>query len=380
MITEFVGWAIVHSLWQGALIAIAAAIVFSLMQGSRASSRHTVGLVALASMVVLPVLTSMDISRPGTTSGGAPNVVPGYSTPTPVINPDILTRTDRVVVPAPKPVEAPHFRITSGGTTLPRRVIGESRFQSVERAIPFIAIAWVIGLFMASLRSILTRSRSRIPAVAGASGFREFLTTLFQSFAATLLYHNPAARWLVRRIRQEAERTYTDVPAAADGKFRRFQFVPRLAAGIITITTGLLAGQQAMGSVTASMANYFRIAQERSASVTEHEPMQTVARAEPDQSSRDVESESDDADDRDEQEDQGDQNDQNDRGIRIDRGNRGEVERAVQSIVIRRALEALSQVDGDRGIAALEEIARSSQNREIRRRARQILRDRGGDM
>jgi hypothetical protein len=74
------------------------------------------------------------------------------------------------------------------------------------------------------------------------------------------------------------------------------------------------------------------------------------------------------------------QDDRNDRVIRIGRDGQVEIDRAIQSLVIRRALEALSELDGDRGIPALEELARASQNREVRSRARQILRDRRGDM
>ena len=396
MITEFVGWAVVHSLWQGMLIALAAAAVFRLMRGSRATLRYAFGLVALASMVALPVLTSIDVSRPGANSSApTSDFVPGLSTPTPVINPDILTRTDRVVVPDPKPAESPHFRITSGGTTLPRRVLSISRFDRLERAIPFIAVAWILGLLIASLRLVLSGSRTRMPAVAGISGFRAFIAALSVSLAATLLYHHPAARWLVRKIRGEAERTLADVPAANAGKTWRFQFVPRLAAGLITITSGLLAGQQTMRSLAGSTMD-FRIAESREAVQAEHGQSQTIARAEPEQDPPEVESDSDDSDDQDDQDEQAqndqdmqdmqdshdmheDQGDRRDRIIRIERDGRVELDRAVQSIVIRRALEALSELDGDRGIPALEELARS-QNREVRTRARQILRHRRGDM
>jgi hypothetical protein len=221
-----------------------------------------------------------------------------------------------------------------------------------------------------------------MPAAAGISGFRAFFAGLVLSLAATLLYHNPAARWLVRKIRGDVERTLADVPAANVGKTWRLQLVPRLVAGVITITTGFLAGQQTMRSLAGSTMD-FRIAESRDAVQPEPGPSQTIARAEPEQDPPEVESESDDSDDQDDQDDQDmheDQDDRRDRVIRIERDGRLELDREIQSMVIRRALEALSELDGDRGIPALEELARASQNREVRSRARQILRDRRGDM
>src|SRR5205085_2436597 len=53
-----VGWAIVHSLWQGALVALAFACVSSLARGAGAHVRYACACVALALMLSLTVATA----------------------------------------------------------------------------------------------------------------------------------------------------------------------------------------------------------------------------------------------------------------------------------------------------------------------------------
>ena len=53
-----VGWAIVHSLWQGALVALAFACVSALARNAGAHVRYACACVALASMLLLTVATA----------------------------------------------------------------------------------------------------------------------------------------------------------------------------------------------------------------------------------------------------------------------------------------------------------------------------------
>src|SRR5436305_11768228 len=53
-----VGWAIVHSLWQGTLVALAFACVSSLAKGAGAHVRYACACVALALMLLLTVATA----------------------------------------------------------------------------------------------------------------------------------------------------------------------------------------------------------------------------------------------------------------------------------------------------------------------------------
>src|SRR2546421_10374242 len=53
-----VGWALVHSLWQGALVALAFACVSSVARGAGAHVRYACACVALALMLLLTVATA----------------------------------------------------------------------------------------------------------------------------------------------------------------------------------------------------------------------------------------------------------------------------------------------------------------------------------
>jgi hypothetical protein len=52
------GWTLVHFAWQGALVALAAAIALRLLRHATPQSRYAVGCLALAAMLVLPGATA----------------------------------------------------------------------------------------------------------------------------------------------------------------------------------------------------------------------------------------------------------------------------------------------------------------------------------
>ncbi len=56
-LTEAIGWTLAHSLWQGSLIAIACAIALSLLNQASAKTRYTLGLGALALLILSSTLT-----------------------------------------------------------------------------------------------------------------------------------------------------------------------------------------------------------------------------------------------------------------------------------------------------------------------------------
>src|SRR3954452_10240722 len=69
IITASVAWALVHFLWQGALVGLAAAAALSLLKKSSAAVRYAVAAGALLLMVVLPVATAVRLAgSPATAS------------------------------------------------------------------------------------------------------------------------------------------------------------------------------------------------------------------------------------------------------------------------------------------------------------------------
>src|SRR5687768_13317332 len=78
MTVQIVGWALIHSLWQGALIAALLGITLTGLRKPPAAWRHLACLVALVALPLAPLVTSMRTAVPlparaGTSAtGGAP--------------------------------------------------------------------------------------------------------------------------------------------------------------------------------------------------------------------------------------------------------------------------------------------------------------------
>src|SRR4051794_28156035 len=60
---QAIAWALVHFLWQGALVGLAAAAALSLLKKSSAAVRYAVAAGALLLMVALPVATAVRLAR-----------------------------------------------------------------------------------------------------------------------------------------------------------------------------------------------------------------------------------------------------------------------------------------------------------------------------
>ena len=56
-LVDQIGWLLIHSLWQFTLIAVAVAVILRALHRAAANVRYATGLVGLAAMVVVPMLT-----------------------------------------------------------------------------------------------------------------------------------------------------------------------------------------------------------------------------------------------------------------------------------------------------------------------------------
>lgn len=190
MTMRLVGWAIVHSLWQGGLIALFTAGVFALTRRARALVRYSVGLLGLALMLALPIATAT-----GAFSGSSDNALVASSaitSPTilvPVGNPvSTNSLNDRVTTPTSaqppsrtNPVVAPGFPPSGLRATADRFVV-----SYLESALPWLALAWMLGLLVASARLVgglvrtrrITRNGSVSPSVALVQRVRELSVRL----------------------------------------------------------------------------------------------------------------------------------------------------------------------------------------------------------
>src|SRR5207253_4500176 len=77
-VTQALGWALVHSLWQCALAAAALAALLAVLPARAARIRYAVAAATLALTLALPIGTLLRLHRasPETTGGGAVAAVP----------------------------------------------------------------------------------------------------------------------------------------------------------------------------------------------------------------------------------------------------------------------------------------------------------------
>ncbi|HTL30544.1 MAG TPA: M56 family metallopeptidase, partial [Tepidisphaeraceae bacterium] len=267
------GWALVHSLWQGAGIALLAAIVLAMLARRSSQARYVVACMALALMAITPIVTFF--------------VLPG-----PIVRPDPIAPAAPVLVRATGVMLAPMPQL------LPTPLEKPTLAQRLQPLLPACAALWIIGIAIISARHVggwvrVQQLRNRatplsgepwdelmsrvcerlgvkrvvkiaesalvqVPSVVGylkpiillpvcaMSGLspqqlegliahelahvrrHDYLVNLVQIIVETLLFYHPAAWWLSRRIRQERENCCDDLAAGVCPN--RVAYVQALAA------------------------------------------------------------------------------------------------------------------------------------------------------
>ena len=276
MTMEFIGWAIVHSLWQGGVIALIAGGLLAASRKSSPELRYGISLGSLALMLLLPVGTAALMEKPSATiETSSPDLSSLESSPS----------TTKPVTPTSSVEIAP----AAAGEISPAQQREKLAFVTryVDAALPWLVAVWMLGLFFSSVKLIggFTRSRritrrstsagsraleirlariceqlgiSRfvrtlestaidVPLVIGAirpvivvpasliTGLtplqldmllahelahirrHDYLVNLAQTVVETLLFYHPAARWISERAREERENCCDDIAIAACG-------------------------------------------------------------------------------------------------------------------------------------------------------------------
>jgi beta-lactamase regulating signal transducer with metallopeptidase domain/HEAT repeat protein len=277
MTVAIIGWALVHSLWQGAVIAAAFAVLLLVTKSSSPALRYWAGLTALLAMVAVPVATAFRSVEP-------PSATPGFVLEAPATEPGDAG--------APLPVAdvanentAASAAITDNG--LSTSILVSALQDAALRAMPWMVALWFVGLLLSSMRLlgglIRTRRMTRVgvtpagaalearvralaaridltravkvlesanenaPLVIGAlrpvivlpasllTGLtplqldmllvhelahirrNDFMTNLVQTVIDTLLFYHPAARWVSKRVREERENCCDDIAVTICG-------------------------------------------------------------------------------------------------------------------------------------------------------------------
>ncbi|WP_375769640.1 M48 family metalloprotease [Archangium gephyra] len=275
-VSQSLGWALLHLLWQGTLVAVALAAALRVLDRRAASVRYLLACGALALMLVLPALTgwlhytslqqSEPLARPtaplGMTSAGgvaAPAPVkpqpverytpaaPRASEPTPVLEralPLLGEHMHWLVLAWGLGVMVSSLRLLSGWLKL-RRLVHEAApapaewQESLERLARRLgmtrpvrllrsaaldvpaAVGWVrpvVLLPVTALTGLSARQLEMVLAHELAHIRRhDFVVNLVQTLVETLLFYHPAVWWVSRVIRVEREHCCDDIAVGTSG-------------------------------------------------------------------------------------------------------------------------------------------------------------------
>jgi beta-lactamase regulating signal transducer with metallopeptidase domain len=270
------GWTLVHFVWQGALLGLVTFIVLRGMRPATAATRYGIGVLALASMLVAPLVTlRYELGEARQRADLLPRAEPISARAAALVTGTILTEA-----PA-NPAAVRQFSPLRGRERSAVRSSGSPSW------LPAVTVVWLVGVIMLSARLIggwlLARALARrtvaavppaidraarelasrigvrrgvavlesaavtVPTLVGwlrpvvllpasaLSGLtpqqlqailahelahvrrHDYLVNLLQSVVETLLFYHPAVWWLSSEIRAEREHCCDDVAIAACG-------------------------------------------------------------------------------------------------------------------------------------------------------------------
>src|SRR5437660_2273197 len=299
-VTQALGWALVHSLWQCALAAAGLATLLAVVPPRAARTRYALAAATLVLTLALPVGTGLRLERtwPGATAGGA-----AAAPPSPELVPPSPESARRYAPAAPAIVA---LRLAA-------------RFRArLEPLLPWIVVLWLTGVVTLSLRlasgwmavrrlgelgtrpvpeqcvaalhrlaarlrvrrpvRLLQSAMVQVPAVLGwvrpvillpASALTgltplqleallahelahvrryDYLVNLVQSVIETLLFYHPAVWWISARVRDEREHCCDDLAVAVCGD-PHFYASALLGMERLRVTAPTLALSAAGGSL-----------------------------------------------------------------------------------------------------------------------------------
>src|SRR5262245_38734854 len=204
-LAQAIGWALLHLVWQGALIAGLLALLLALLPGRSANLRYGVSCAALALLVVVGVLTGIRAYPGASPSAASPPATPA------------LVPMPTVLVPLP----------AAGVATL--RVDRVRDFVRVaNESLPLIVSAWLVGVALLSIRLLVQWLRARRLVEREATPAREPWPSIARRLASSL-----GVRHAVRPL----ESTALEAPAVL-GYFRPVILVP--ASSLLGLTPAQL--------------------------------------------------------------------------------------------------------------------------------------------
>jgi uncharacterized protein (TIGR03435 family) len=267
---DVAGWTLVHSVWQGAVIAALLATALRFLRAARPQARYGTACAALAVMLSAPVVTAVVIGSASRTRlfmdsirlvGSPQGAAVGEAATAPVTSAHGATSTSVTEFP-PRPRQtdtafAALVTLWLAGvlTLLGKLAVGCWRVRNLQLAARLEPVSrWqslaedlAERLQLARGFSVIDSARIATPTVIGwlrpvvmlpvaaFSGLtprqieailahelahirrHDFIVNLLQTIAETVLFYHPAVWWVSRRIRTEREHCCDDVAVAVCG-------------------------------------------------------------------------------------------------------------------------------------------------------------------
>jgi beta-lactamase regulating signal transducer with metallopeptidase domain len=238
------GWILLHSVWQGALIALAAATL-RLLAPESAQWRYTVSVTALALMLLVPVLTfvlsvSAGAGVPAITIAAGNATMPAVVASSPAA--PALPWSELIVLAWLAGVAVCLARLVAGwlatrrllaaATTLPEpawypelcrrlRLTRPVRLLlSAHTSVP-VVVDWLRPAVLLPLAAITGLTPAQLEAVVAHElahvRRHDFIVNLMQRCVEALLFFHPAAWWLSAAVRADREECCDDAAMTACG-------------------------------------------------------------------------------------------------------------------------------------------------------------------
>lgn len=187
-VVERLGWVLLHSVWQFAVIALVAGVVAAMLRARSAAARYTVLVGAMALMAVAPVVTWCSLP-----SAVVPNMVAVATVP-PVmpIEPEIERTPDVTAVSEPPPSAPtvtpvvmtpsaqPDLPIAAPAPVVEHRTWSETLAETLRPWMTVLVAAWSLGVVLCSLRPLLGWWTLHRLQTLGVSAVSDDLAAMFQ--------------------------------------------------------------------------------------------------------------------------------------------------------------------------------------------------------
>ncbi len=140
-LTEAVGWALLHSLWQGAFVALLFAVGLTLLRGRNPQLHYLLGCAALVLLIALPVVTGVMLYDPDVQTRAA----------LPDLEPTVGVASAEHVAPLQGEVTAPAILAAPSASFLPEHFTARLMI-TLQTSTPWLAAVWLVAVVLLLLR------------------------------------------------------------------------------------------------------------------------------------------------------------------------------------------------------------------------------------